>query len=107
MNINISKSDLSRLEQQAGLVAQTLGAMANANRLLILCHLASGEKTVTQLVAAISVAQSAVSQHLSKMRAMKLVKKRRAGKQVHYSIANDGVASIMQVLYRVYCVAET
>ena len=56
------------MEEKAGLVAETLSAMANPNRLLILCHLAEREKTVGELVEAISLAQSAVSQHLARMR---------------------------------------
>lgn len=68
MKIANSKSDLSQLAGQAETVALTLDAMANANRLLILCHLMSGEKTVSQIVEAVSIAQSAVSQHLAKMR---------------------------------------
>ncbi len=103
MKMDISKSDLLQLEKQAEKVAETLGAMANANRLLILCHLANDEKTVSQIVDAVSVAQSAVSQHLARMRLLGLVKSRREGKQIYYRLASDAVAAIMQTLYSIYC----
>ena len=51
----------------------------------------------------VALSQSAVSQHLSKLRALRLVKARRDGKNVHYAIASDAVAAIMQTLYKVYC----
>jgi len=91
------------MEKKAGLAAETLSALANPSRLLILCHLAESEKTVNELVEAVSLAQSAVSQHLAKMRALRLVKARREGKNMHYSIASEAVAAIMQTLYQVYC----
>ncbi len=106
MKIDISKSDLRQLERQAETVAKTLGAMANANRLLILCHLADGEKTVSQIVEAVAVTQSVASQHLAKMRLLNLVKTRRNGKQIYYSIASDAVMTIMQTLYAVYCAPQ-
>jgi ArsR family transcriptional regulator, virulence genes transcriptional regulator len=103
MKINISKTELVQLERQADTVAELLSAMANAKRLLILCQLAGGEKTVSQIVEAVAIAQSAASQHLAKMRLLQLVKTRRDGKQIYYSIASEAVASIMQSLYAVYC----
>ena len=106
MNFELRKQDLQKLEKQAEVVAATLGAMANANRLMILCHLASGEKTVSELVEALSLAQSAVSQHLTIMRSLKLVRTRRDGKKIHYSIASEEVNAIMRTLYSVYCGAK-
>lgn len=107
MKLKMTRQELAVMEEKAGLVAETLSAMANPNRLLILCHLAEREKTVGELVEAISLAQSAVSQHLARMRALRLVKARRAGKQVYYVLASDAVASIMKTLYRVYCAAPS
>lgn len=103
MNFELRKQDLQKLEKQAEVVAATLGAMANANRLMILCHLTNGEKTVSELVEALSLAQSVVSQHLTIMRNLKLVGARRDGKNVHYSIASEEVNAIMRTLYAVYC----
>lgn len=91
------------MEKKAGLAAETLSALANPSRLLILCHLSESEKTVNELVQAVALAQSAVSQHLSKMRALRLVKARREGKNMYYSIASEAVSAIMQTLYQVYC----
>lgn len=97
------KPGVSQIARQADAVAETLGAMANANRLLILCLLVEGEKTVGQIVDAVEIAQSAVSQHLAKMRQLQLVSCRRDGKQIYYSLASEAVSAIMRTLYQVYC----
>jgi ArsR family transcriptional regulator, virulence genes transcriptional regulator len=106
MTAKTMTSDFSKLEKQAQSVAATLGAMANANRLLILCHLAGGEKTVSEIIEICSITQSAVSQHLAKMRLMGLVTTRREGKQIHYRIASEAVTAIMQTLYAFYCAPQ-
>lgn len=103
MALKPSKIEIDIMEQKAGHVAETLSALANSNRLLILCQLFEGEKSVKDLVEAVSLAQSAVSQHLAKMRALQLVAARREGKQVYYAMASSEVAAIMKTLYRIYC----
>jgi DNA-binding transcriptional ArsR family regulator len=97
------KMEIERLEDRADEASQLLAAMANPKRLLILCNLLYREMNVTDLSERVSLGQSPLSQHLSKLRAWGLVKARREGQQVHYSLASDEVRQVLQTLYRVYC----
>lgn len=80
-----------------------LKQMANANRLMILCRLARREETVGELVVEVGLAQSAVSQHLTKMKAAELVVSKKRGQQVYYSLAGCKVQAILKTLYQIYC----
>lgn len=92
-----------RLECRAQDAAELLRAMSNAHRLAILCHLAKGERSVGWLAGATGIGQSAVSQHLSILRAQGLVKNRRAAQTVYYSVDGVEAQAILEALYRVFC----
>ena len=77
--------------------------MSNPKRLLILCNLLAEELSVNELAARVDLAQSPLSQHLSKLRAMKLVATRRDGQMVLYRLASDGVARVLETLHGIYC----
>ena len=77
--------------------------MANPKRLLILCNLLDEELSVGELSERVQLAQSPLSQHLSKLRALRLVATRRDGQMIRYRLASAGVASILTTLYRIYC----
>jgi DNA-binding transcriptional ArsR family regulator len=95
---------MERLEQRAGDAAQLLKLLANETRLLILCRLvAEGEMSAGAIVTAAGLGQSAVSQHLAKLREDHLVTTRREGQTVHYRIADKNVARIIAVLKDIYC----
>lgn len=80
-----------------------LKALANVNRLMILCILCEGELSVTDLNESVDISQSALSQHLAKLREDNIVTTRRESQTIYYSIA-DGVAKdIIQVLHDFYC----
>ncbi len=83
-----------------------LKAMSNKRRLLILCHLSDGEHSVGELCSLIGLSQSALSQHLAKLRHDDLVKTRRSAQSVYYSIAPGEVESILGTLHRLYCADE-
>ena len=90
--------------QQAEQAASLLKALANESRLLVLCHLAeSGELCVGQLQACVGLSQSALSQHLARLREAKVVKTRRESQTIYYSLANQGVKRLIDVLYELYC----
>lgn len=72
--------------------------MGNDHRLKILCHLSEGERTVTQLCDVIGISQSALSQHLAKLRQDGLVKTRRQAQNIHYSLAKDDTTEILSAL---------
>lgn len=95
--------ELDKMEQNADRASQLLGAMANSKRLLILCNLLNQELNVSQLAERVDLGQSPLSQHLSKLRAWGLVKTRREGQQINYSLASDEVRQILTTLYNIYC----
>ncbi len=80
-----------------------LKALANENRLLILCHLAEGEKSVTQLEKLLGIRQPTLSQQLARLRAEGLVKTRREAKTIHYSLASCEAGLVIQLLYKMFC----
>lgn len=95
---------MEKLEQRAGEAAQLLKLLANETRLLILCRLvAEREMSAGAIVAAAGLGQSAVSQHLAKLRDDNLVATRRDGQTIHYRIADRNVARIIAVLKDIYC----
>ena len=73
---------------------------------MILCHLASGEKSVTELEELLSARQAAVSQQLSRLRLEGLVVPRRDGKTIFYRLADDRPKQIMEVVYDLFCRAD-
>jgi DNA-binding transcriptional ArsR family regulator len=95
---------LKNLAKQAGDAAQLLKLLGNEKRLLILCFLAArGEMTVGELVSVVDLSQSALSQHLGKLRADGLVTFRRASQTLHYSVADKRALRVLQVLKEIYC----
>ena len=79
-----------------------LKAMSNETRLIILCHLVNGEKTVSEIEHVIGLSQSAVSQHLAVLRDNHLVATRRAGQSIKYSLEGTKSRAIIEVLHRLY-----
>ena len=80
-----------------------LKALANENRLLVLCHLADGEKSVTELEQLIGIRQPTLSQQLARLRSENLVSTRREAKTVYYSLASAEVTLVIQLLYKMFC----
>jgi DNA-binding transcriptional ArsR family regulator len=95
--------DMDRMAKNAVLAANFLKAISHEGRLMILCHLASGEKSVTELEELLSARQAAVSQQLSRLRLEGLVTPRRDGKAIYYSLADDRPKKIMEVVYDLFC----
>lgn len=101
----MSKSlDPAELEKKIGEVAAVLRALANERRLAILCHLAQrGEVSVNALAGFVGVSQSALSQHLAKMREEGLVAFRRESQMIWYRIADARIERLLAVLQREFC----
>lgn len=92
------------LEAKAAEVSATLRLLANEKRLLVLCRLAlEGEMSVTALGAAVNLSQSALSQHLAKLRADGLVATRRQSQTLFYRIADERIGRLLTALYDIYC----
>jgi DNA-binding transcriptional ArsR family regulator len=95
--------NIADLEPRADEAAQLLTAMANPKRLLILCNLLEQERSVGELGKVVGLEQSPLSQHLSKLRALGLVKTRRDGQAIFYRLASEPVTRLLTTLYDIYC----
>ncbi|WP_371707321.1 ArsR/SmtB family transcription factor [Oceanicola sp. D3] len=100
---NMCAEDMDRMVANATNAANFLKAISHEGRLMILCHLATGEKTVTELEELLSARQAAVSQQLSRLRLEGLVTPRREGKAIYYSLADERPKKIMEVVYEMFC----
>ncbi|MFO1496694.1 MAG: metalloregulator ArsR/SmtB family transcription factor [Lysobacterales bacterium] len=95
--------DISDMRSNAGVAAQLLKALANEHRLLVLCYLLEGERSVGQLNAELDLSQSALSQHLAVLRKDGLVSTRREAQTIYYRVASPAVTRVLTALHDVYC----
>jgi DNA-binding transcriptional ArsR family regulator len=95
--------NIQGVKAKAGEAATLLKLMANDHRLVVLCELAEGERTVSDLAAATELGQSALSQHLARLRRAGVVTTRRQAQTIHYALAGSGVARMISVLSDIYC----
>jgi DNA-binding transcriptional ArsR family regulator len=104
MDGTATRIDPRALGAKAGAVADLLSTLGNDRRLLILCKLMEeGEATVTTLTDAVGLSQSALSQHLARMREEGIVTFRRDAQTLWYRIADPRVESLLATLHRLYC----
>lgn len=97
-----SKKAMRELESRAGEAAELLKLLANDQRLIILCRLSDEELSVSQLGEYVNLAQSALSQHLAKLRAQGLVATRREGQNIYYRLANPTAKKLVGALCELY-----
>lgn len=95
--------EFEQLLDQARKASDLLKALAHESRLLILCLLAEGEKSVSELEQIMQMPQAAVSQQLARLRFDRLVNTRRDGRVIYYSIAGSEVSSVIGTLYDLFC----
>lgn len=95
--------NLSKLRQRSEEVAGLLKQLGHPQRLLILCSMVDGEKTVREIEDACGASQSAVSQFLKGMRLLGMLESRREGKQIYYRIVDKRVHGLIQAIYRIFC----
>jgi DNA-binding transcriptional ArsR family regulator len=96
-------SALGELQRNARRVASLLKAMSNPARLIILCQIAEGERSVGELERAVGLSQSAISQHLAVLRGEAIVSSRRVRQTVLYSLASKEVVALITTLHVVFC----
>lgn len=101
--IDLQTIGLERFQASAGEAAALLRALSNEKRLMILCQLGEGEMSVGQLLPQVGLSQSALSQHLAKLRDEALVSTRRDGTTIFYRIADPAVLKVIAVLAEIYC----
>ena len=100
---DVSETNLGELQSRALRATRLLKAMSNPVRLLVLCQLAEGEKSVGELERVADISQSALSQHLALLRSRGLVASRRAGQTIYYSLAGREAPALLAALYEVFC----
>lgn len=93
----------AEMVEHAREASRFLKALAHDQRLMILCMLIEGERSVTELGAMLGVSQPIVSQQLARLRDDDFVATRRQGKNVYYSLANDKVREVVSLMYRLFC----
>ena len=98
--------ELTELHDRASHACDLLKAMANEWRLIILCQLSEGEKTVSELQSVLGLSQSALSQHLAVLRREKIVSARKSAQSVFYSLAGDEATKVMETLHELFCGAR-
>jgi DNA-binding transcriptional ArsR family regulator len=96
-DVNMCPEDMEKMVANAEQASSFLKAISHEGRLMILCHLASGEKSVTELEELLSARQASVSQQLTRLRFEGLVKPRRDGKAIYYSLTDDRPRQIIEV----------
>lgn len=96
-------ADLDALMEQARKASDLLKALSHEVRLLILCLLAEGEKSVSELEEILTMPQAAVSQQLARLRSDGLVATRRDGRMIYYSMVDGEVSNIVSSLYELFC----
>lgn len=95
--------DLDTLVSNAREASEFLKALSHEARLMILCLLASGEKSVTEIEQTLRLRQPAVSQQLARLRSDNLVETRRDGKSIYYSLARTEVREVINALHHAFC----
>ena len=98
-----TQAELDRMVQSATEAAAFLKAISHEGRMMILCHLATGEKSVTELEELLSARQAAVSQQLARLRAEGLVAPRREGKTIYYRLTDDRAIRILDTVHDLFC----
>ena len=96
-------AELKKMQSSAEEACDFLKAISNPNRLMLLCEIAQGEKCVGELEESTDIHQPTLSQQLTVLRNKNLVKARREGKQIYYSLSSDVAVSVMSILYSHYC----
>jgi ArsR family transcriptional regulator len=95
--------DPQRMAVAAGKACELMKTLGHKDRLMVLCHLSSGEKSVGELAELLEIPQSPLSQHLARMRKESLVRTRREAQTIFYSIASEEAARIVGLMHELYC----
>lgn len=98
-----SNVDLAEMEKHAGDASALLKAMASPHRLMVLCNLMGGERSVGDLLHRLPLSTSALSQHLAVLRRQGLVQTRRAAQTIYYTLAPGPTAQIISILHAGFC----
>lgn len=101
--MQIQEVNFEKLRASAEVATSILKVMANSDRLMLLCQLSQGEKSVSELEEILAIKQPTLSQQLTVLRNANLVSTRREGKSIYYMISSTSALAIMNVLYQEIC----
>jgi DNA-binding transcriptional ArsR family regulator len=101
--MHLAQVNMAEIRANANRAAELLKSMGNPARLMVLCQLTEGEKSAGELERVVAMSQSALSQHLALLRLRNLVKTRRSGQSIYYSLAGIEASSILAALYGLFC----
>ncbi|MFO7771567.1 MAG: metalloregulator ArsR/SmtB family transcription factor [Roseovarius gahaiensis] len=104
---SLSDAEMDSMLENATNASNFLKAISHEGRLMILCHLVSGEKSVTELEDLLSARQAAVSQQLSRLRLEGLVIPRRDGKTIYYRLADERPRRVLELVYELFCADDS
>ena len=99
-----SRVDIGSMQRNADAAAHLLKILAHPSRLLVLCALVTREHTAGELEALVGLSQSAVSQHLARLRRNHLVTTRREGQCIYYALSDENARRILETMHSIYCV---
>lgn len=99
----ISKTELKKMQASADDACKLMKVLSNRDRMMLLCEIAQGEKCVSEMESALDLHQPTLSQQLTVLRKEKIVKTRRDGKQIYYSLSSQVAVAVMSLLYKHYC----
>lgn len=102
--LKMSPVSLEQMRANATQAEALLKALANANRLMVLCHLVNGEMSVGQLEKLVGLSQSALSQHLARLKQQNILDSRKEGTTVYYFLKDPNAARILEQLHAIYCI---
>jgi DNA-binding transcriptional ArsR family regulator len=102
-NDDLQDTELAMMMINARRATEFLKALGHEGRLMILCHLATKERSVSELEQLLSQRQAAVSQQLARLRLERLVESRRDGKTIYYSLADGRVRQMVEAVYDIFC----
>jgi DNA-binding transcriptional ArsR family regulator len=103
MKIETAPFELEQMHAAAGAASDLLKSLANRHRLLILCQLGDGERSVGELAAGLGIRDATASQHLALLRKDGLVTARRDGQTIWYSVTSPSAREILATLFRIFC----
>jgi len=103
MKIETAPFELEQMHEAAGAASELLKSLANRHRLLILCQLGDGERSVGELATCLGIRDATASQHLALLRKDGLVTARRDGQTIWYSVASAPAREILATLFRIFC----
>lgn len=103
ISLDMTDAEIDEIAASAENAASFLKAISHEGRLMILCHLVTGEKSVTELEQLLGARQAAVSQQLSRLRLEGLVTPRREGKAIYYSLTDNRPRKMLELVYDLFC----